>query len=281
MKELLLIDLNNILHRGFSVHEHLSFAGKSTGGLYGFVSQLATLISNHPTQDIIVCLDAKPYLRSKRYPEYKMLRQKQKDPERDERLHFNRLAVIDFLEFMSIKVWEEKGMEADDLIAAACDDYSSSYDRIVVASNDDDLYQLFRNKNVFFKSKKGNKKGGLDGLYGWEDFQEDNPGMNLRRWMRLLMMKGTHNDVAGIKGIGPAKAEAVLREGRWKEFYNQHQEQLDLFHDIIKLPYYNNLDVPFSYTSGFNERSIMKFLAGYGIEYTGRMRHAFSILNDE
>ncbi len=278
MKELLLIDLNNILHRGFSVHEHLSFAGKSTGGLFGFVGQLATLLHHHPTTDILVCGDSKPYLRSERYPEYKMLRQKQKDPERDEQLHFNRLAIIKLLELMSVKVWGEKGMEADDLIAAACDDYSGSYDRIVIASNDDDLYQLFRHKNVFFKSKKG-KKG--EGLYGWEDFKEEYPGMTLRKWMRLLMMKGTHNDVAGIKGIGPAKAEAVLREGRWKEFYNKYQEQLDLFHDIIKLPYEDDLESPPPQCAGFNERKVMRFLATYGIEYTGRMKQAFSILNGD
>lgn len=278
MKELLLIDLNNILHRGFSVHEHLSFAGKSTGGLFGFVGQLATLLHYHPSRDIIVCVDSKPYLRSERYPEYKMLRQKQKDPARDAALHFNRLAIIEFLELMSIKVWEEKGMEADDLIAAACDDYAGSSVRVIVASNDDDLYQLFRHPNVYFRSKKGDKG---TGLYGWEDFQLDNPGMTLRKWMRLLMMKGTHNDVAGIKGIGPAKAAAVLREGRWKEFYNQHQEALDLFHDIIKLPYHDDLGVPILISPGFNERKVMRFLAGYGIEYTGKMKQSFSILNGE
>ena len=278
MKELLLIDLNNILHRGFSVHEHLSFAGKSTGGLFGFVGQLATLLSHHPTTDIIICGDSKPYLRSARYPEYKMLRKKQQDPERNEKLHFNRLAVLEFIQMLGLTYWGEEGMEADDLIAASCDEYSDTYDQIVVASNDDDLYQLFRHKNVFFKSKKGTKE---TGLYGWEDFQEDNPGMTLRKWMRLLMMKGTHNDVAGIKGIGPAKAEAVLREGRWKSFYAEHQEQLDLFHDIIKLPYHDDLDVHEPYNFGFNERKIMRFLAGYGIEYTSKMKQSFSILNGE
>ena len=190
MNELLLIDLNNILHRGFSVHEHLSFAGKSTGGLFGFVGQLATLLTQHPTTDVIICGDYPPYVRSKIYPEYKLLRKKNKDPERGEKLHFNRLAVIEFVKLLGLVYWEEEGMEADDLIAAACDAYTGEYDRIVVASNDDDLYQLFRHPNIFFKSKKGNKD---TGLYGIDNFSEAYPGLTIRNWTRALMMAGTHD----------------------------------------------------------------------------------------
>lgn len=276
MKELLLIDLNNILHRGFSVHEHLSFAGKSTGGLYGFVSQLATLLYNHPTRDVLICSDFPPYLRSEIYPEYKLLRKKQKDPDRQEKLHFNRLAVVKFVKMLGIQYWEEEGMEADDLIAAACEIYTDDYEQIVVASNDDDLYQLFKHGNIFFKSKKGNKR---DGLYGFEDFKEEYPEITLRTWMRILMMAGTHNDVAGIRGIGFKTALKKIKNGEYRQFYKEHQEKLDLFHQVIKLPYHDNIKVPYPKYMTFNERKVMRFLAGYGIEYTGRMKQAFSILN--
>ena len=71
----------------------------------------------------------------------------------------------------------------------------------------------------------------------------------------------------------------ILEEGRFRELYDKHEEKLDLFQRVIKLPYHDDLDVPFSCSEGFNERKVMRFLAGYGIEYTGRMKQSFSILN--
>lgn len=278
MTTLLLIDFNNVLHRGFSVHSHLSFAGKSTGGLFGFTLQLCQMLGNYDPTDIIVCIDSPPYFRSDIYPEYKKLRKKTKDPEREKAIGQNRKLVMELLALLSIKTWEEEGMEADDLIAAACDKHHDDYDRIVVGSNDDDLYQLFKYENVYFRSKKGNKESGL---YSADDFYEDNPGMTLRKWIRLLMMKGTHNDVAGIKGIGPAKAEAVLKEGRWKEFYKEHEKELDMYFTLIDLPFTDDLETPELIRLGFSERKLMRFLASNGIEYTGYMKNAFKTLNGE
>ena len=278
MRTLLLIDFNNVLHRGFSVHSHLSFAGKSTGGLFGFTLQLSQMIGKYQPDDILVCLDSPPYFRSDVYPQYKKLRAKAKDPEREKAIGQNRKLVTQLLEELSIRTWGEEGMEADDLIAAACDKHHDDYDRIVIGSNDDDLYQLFKYENVYFRSKKGNKESGL---YSADDFYEDNADMTLRKWMRLLMMKGTHNDIAGIKGIGPAKAEAVLAEGRWRKFYKENEEELDLYHSLIQLPYVNTLEVPELIRLGFNTRKLMRFLASNGIEYTGYMKNAFKTLNGE
>jgi len=272
------IDFNNLLLRGYSVHEHLSFAGKSTGGLYGFVTQFATLLSSHPTTDIIVCSASKPYLRSKIFPEYKLKRKKSQDPDKGKKLGQNSKMVEEFLALLGVKLWEEKGMEADDLIAAACDDYTDSFDRIIVASNDDDMYQLFRHDNIFFKSKKANKG---TGVYGYDDFIEEYDGMSLRDWMRILYMAGTHNELPGIRGIGRKTAMKIIAEGTYRRTYKEHKKILDLHKKLIRLPFLDNLDVPFSATGpGFKERELMKFLAGYGIEYTGKMKYAFKILND-
>lgn len=276
MKDLLLIDFNNLLHRGYSVHEHLSFAGKSTGGLYGFITQLATLLSAHPTTDIIVCSDSKPYLRSLIFPEYKLKRKKAKDPEKGKKLGQNSKMVVELLDLMGITLWLETGMEADDLIAAACDQYTDIYDRIIVASNDDDMYQLFRHDNIFFKSKKANKQ---TGLYGYDDFKEEYGGMSLRNWMRVLYMAGTHNELPGIFGIGRKTAIKIIEESRYRQVYKENQETIDLHQELIKLPYHDDLDAPEPSESGFNERKLMRWLAGYGIEYTGKMKYAFKILN--
>ena len=278
MRTLLLIDFNNVLHRGYSVHSHLSFAGKSTGGLFGFTLQLCQMLSKYSPTDIIVCKDSPPYFRSDIYPKYTQLRKKQKDPEREKDIQQNRKLVDALLNRLSITQWEEEGMEADDLIAATCDELHNKYDRIIIGSNDDDLYQLFKYDNIFFRSKKGNKDSGL---YSAEDFYEDNPRMTLRKWMRLLMMKGTHNDIAGIKGIGPAKALKILEEGKWRQFYKDNKEELDLYQALIDLPYSDDLEPPDLIRDSFSERRVMNFLASNGIEYTGYMKNAFRILNGE
>jgi 5'-3' exonuclease len=236
------------------------------------------MLGNYDPTGIIVCLDSPPYFRSDIYPEYKKLRKKNKDPEREKAIGQNRKLVMELLALLSIKTWGEEGMEADDLIAAACDEYNEDYDRIVIGSNDDDLYQLFKYDNVYFRSAKGNKDSGLFSL---EDFYRENPTMTLRKWMRLLMIAGTHNDVAGIRGYGKKKAMDILDGGKYREFYKEYEEELDLFNALIDLPYHDDLEPPNLIRLGFSERRLMTFLATNGIEYTGYMKNAFKNLNGE
>jgi len=276
LKRLLLVDFNNLLYRAFNVHDSLHFAGKSTGGVYGFINQLSTLLSKYPTPHVIVCSDSPPYLRSKDYPDYKLRRARQKDPDREKAIAQNRQFALDFLELMSIDYWEEKGLEADDLIAIACKKYHKEFDQVIVASNDDDLYQLFKFGNVYFKSKKGNKESGL---YGFEEFKKEYPDLSLEDWLRILTMAGTHNDLPGIRGIGEVTAFKIIREGTYRKTYRKHKKTIDLFSKLIRLPYHDDVEVPPAYAFGFNERKLMKFLAGKGIEYSGHMKKAFSIFN--
>ena len=94
-------------------------------------------------------------------------------------------------------------------------------------------------------------------------------------------MAGTHNELPGIRGIGRKTAIKIIEEGRYRQVYKENQEIIDLHQELIQLPYHDDLDVPFCATGpGFNERKLMRWLAGYGIDYTGKMKYAFKILNE-
>lgn len=275
MSDLLLIDFNNLLHRGYSVHSHLEYGGKSTGAIFGFISQLSTLLSNFPTNNIIVCSDGPPYLRSERFPEYKARRRnRERDPEEEKKKRTGRRLVLDFIELANIPFWEEKGLEADDLIAAACDLYHKEFDRIIIVSNDDDLCQLFKYKNVYLKPKKG--------LRGIKDFEEEYPAISLEDWLKILAMAGTHNDLPGIKGVGIKTALKKIKDKKeYKKFYKENKKLLDLFYELIKLPYHNDLDPPPPNCLGFSNRSLIMFLAGLGIKYTHSMQESFDTIQGE
>jgi len=73
---LLLIDFSNTVIRSLAVHQQLSFNDIPTGGLFGFVNQLANVVNMYKPDKILVCKDQPPYYRSKLYPEYKANRKK-------------------------------------------------------------------------------------------------------------------------------------------------------------------------------------------------------------
>ena len=272
MKDLLLVDMSNLLHKGFHVHSHREFAGKHTGGLFGFITQLCTLINSADYRDILICLDSGPYSRLKAYPEYKSKRKK--DPEVGAKLKESKEYILEFLDIINIQIWEEKGLEADDLIASSCAKYRRKYDRIIIASSDDDLYSLFKWHNVFLKKK--------DGLYGILDYEKDYSDIPLEDWTLISAMAGTHNDLPGLKGIGRKTAIKKLNGpvDEWEEFYKANKRYIELFHSLIKLPYEKRRAPALEERSRIKERKLMQWLATYGIQYTGAMRDAVETLNE-
>jgi len=271
---LLVLDLNNLLYKGIHVHQTLRSGPFSTGGLYGFISQMCGQVNQHLPKDIVICGDWAPYLREELIPNYK---------DKDRRLssgdilvrkiaHENRVWINEFLKLINATNWSVKGLEADDCMFLVTKYLGRNYEKVVIVSNDSDLYQLFRLPvNVVLQQGKV--------LYSKESFKKQFPDINPKDWYKVLAISGTHNNIPGIPEYGIAKAYKMVIGPKYESFYTIHEKELSLFQKAIRLPI-RDIKPPEPTKVAFKERSIIGFLAAHRIVYTNAMRKALLYLND-
>lgn len=270
MKTLLVLDFHNLLYKSVHSMPYLT-DGKDTytGGLFGFLTQLTSHINKHDAEAVIVCTDSPPYKRVELYPAYKERRKRERDETLYVKVNQSRVLCEEMLGVLSIPVWREQGMEADDMIYHACNRFLR-YDRIVVVSNDDDLSQLLWIKNAgdtFIQLDRSGK------LYGIQQWREEYPSVKPKDWLWVLAMAGTHNGVPGISRIGIKKALAIIAEGKLQETLKKYP-QVKLFKRIIELPFSDEVKrQPFS-PPVYRDRVFNDYLKKYSIQLTPVMHNA-------
>lgn len=279
---LLLIDFLNLFYKGFCVHSSLNYNGVNTGGLYGMAMQLANMLKKIEPDHIAFCYDSKPYLRSNDFPDYKIDRKKkEKDIHRAQAIQNGREMCLEFVKILGMPLLESDGLEADDIIALMVKKYNSKYERIVVSSNDDDLFQLLEFKNLELY------RGGKKGFYSYLDFEKDYPALsNPSQWCDVTSYAGGHNGLPGINGIGIATAIRIITEKgflskkpKLEVAIKNNSRQIAINNKLAKLPYYKcpeNIMMRIPSRSKYNERDAIRFLGKYGITFTHVMRDAFS-----
>lgn len=268
---LLAIDLSNQAYRFSAAYPTLSSDDRFTGGLYGFMAGISKIIHIVGATDIVVCEDRKPYLRSDLYPQYKQLRKKNEDKELYERAQFSITLIKELLQVLGWPLWSLPGFESDDLISHAVIKYRHRYDQVIAASNDSDLYQLF--KWPVFALYKGKK-----GLYTHKHYAEewgDLPPDDLKMALAFI---GTHNDVEGVRGVGEVTARKIVQDPtRLRLFREQHREIVERNLELIQLPHpkfprATPLPGP---TRRYVERDLIRFCGRFDIGVTMTMCQAF------
>jgi 5'-3' exonuclease len=267
---LLLIDFNAVLWRSVSAYENLSFHGEPTGGVYGFATYFVKLMDLHKPTMIAVCEDKRPYLRELNYPQFKQNRIKPHDEHALMRFQKSKAYCEEFLAILNVPLWAIQGLEADDLIAAACNANQDKFGKIVIASNDDDFYQLFIYSNVVMQKSKC--------VYGLQDFQTEFPDVDAKDWGKVIVMSGTHNGLPGLKGVGRKTAIKILKSGKFEETYQSNKVVMDLYFALVKMPYKDVILPPFV-KAVYNERRILNFFTRFGITLTQHMRDSLDLLN--
>lgn len=273
MKTLLLIDFNNVMFQSIAVHSEFTHEDAFTGGVYGFLIQIAKLTSNFSPENIIVCLDHPPYHRKLRYPMYKEDRKKQKNPDPDfgVKLQTSKNQIKNLCAVLGIPIWSEEGQEADDLIAHAAINLHKDYDKIIVRSNDEDLKQMLIYDNFFFFRNKA--------VYGKKDFLVEHPECTPEMWLLVESLTGTHNGIPGLNRVGAKTAIKILNDkNKFNKVYAENGEMLDRNMELIELP------CPFAPVTSeiplkpfsFVERDLIRFLATLGIDYASYIREAFA-----
>ena len=276
---LLLVDFNNLFYKFTQLTNlSLSWNGRSTSGIYGFTTQLAEQVNAIKPEYVIVCSDSRPYIRTKLFSGYKSGRNKDVSLELIKDNQFNREKCHEFLDMIGLPLWVEKGLEADDLISLACNKYQNKFRRIVISSNDSDLYQLLKSGNVCIRKKVKNKYI----LYSKKNFKEEFGGITTKQYIKYLAIKGTHNSIPGIEGYGNVKALRAVKDNvLLDDIYSKHREVLELYERIIKLPFTSgNTSIPELKKAVYNERRVMRFMIDLGIDLTKSMSTAFNRLTE-
>lgn len=208
MKKILLIDGNSILNRAFYGIPLLeNDQGVYTNGIYGFLNMLFRFLEDEKPSNLIIAFDVKgKNFRHNMYKEYKGTR---KGMPEELKGQFPILKKI--LEVMKIKMVEEAGFEADDVIGTLSKKFEEKKYEVVVISGDKDLLQL-ASKKIKIKIPK-TKKGKTETEVYFEKDVIEKIGVTPTEFIDVKALMGDPSDnIPGIPGIGEKTALKIIKE---------------------------------------------------------------------
>jgi DNA polymerase-1 len=140
MKKAVLIDSNSLMNRAFYAIQKpmITRKGTHTKAVYGFISMLNKILQDFKP-DYIACafdLKAKTF-RHKKYPDYKAKRH----PTPEDLL--SQFPIIkDILNLMNIKIMEQEGYEADDILGTLAKKFEAEKISSYIITGDRDLTRV-------------------------------------------------------------------------------------------------------------------------------------------
>ena len=269
---LLAVDLSYQTYRAAASHPTLSYDGRFTGGLYGFLVTLAKQIRVTGATRVVVCEDIKPYRRSVEYPAYKMLRKKAADDELAAAYQESLPLITQALAAIGIPTMGYKGFESDDCIGWIAETHRHRFNLIYAASNDSDLYQLLRFDS--FKILRGSE---MADVVDAKRLAAGPMGMTPAEFMLGQALQGTHNDVEGIPKVGPVTAfKAIKQPAVMRTLRERWADVIDRNMRLQKLPHDDFPEATLPAMGSFNPRTLYRFCADFDIEVSGSMLDSFS-----
>lgn len=208
----LVLDSPYLCYRAFFSTGFLSFDGDATGVLFGFLRDIRNLLEQFDTDKIAFCFDKGTPLRQNIYPKYKQSRREkrkqmsevEKLTHQDLRKQIKRLRteILPALGFRNI--FAEEGYEADDLIAAFCEQVD---EEVVIIGSDKDLLQLISPRVKFHIV---GMQGRPSRTITYDSFREQY-GLEPSQWADVKAIAGcSTDDVQGVKGVGEKTAAKFL-----------------------------------------------------------------------
>lgn len=198
--DVVLIDMGSV----FAAAWHSSADDDVSHARSRSVAQIRRLAEGH--ERVAVCCDSRKNWRKDLAPSYK--EQRQPKPE----AYYAEMArTEETLKKDGLVVWRAEGFEADDVIATAAAEGVGQGLRVLVHSADKDMLQLVEDES-------GGERGTVtccsvrDGkYYRVADVVEKFgvPPKQMRDWLALV--GDSSDNVAGIQGVGPKKATALLK----------------------------------------------------------------------
>lgn len=201
---LLAIDGNSLAHRAFHAYGRVDESlGVARGGLYGFIALLCAICDKVGADGLVVGFDCRASsVRKQRHPAYKANRV-EKDPALYDLLDEAPTVLVE----LGVPVVVPTGWEADDVIGSAAGRAADAGWRCVIATSDRDAYGLISDTTMVLRLKSG-----LDNAVEMDaDVLRREVGVAPEQYVQFAALRGdTSDNLAGIPGIGPSRAKALL-----------------------------------------------------------------------
>ncbi len=196
----IIIDGSSYLYRAFYALPNLKTStGLNSGAIHGFANMLNRIISEYAPKYLLMIFDAKgKTFRHEIYSEYKANRNSMPSE-----LSEQTGAIIELVKAYGIKVIQESGVEADDVIASVAKQIKIEKSQIIISSGDKDLAQLVCSDVVLmnnFDSKILDQDGVIDKF-----------GVKPNQIFDYLCLVGdTSDNIPGVPKVGPKTAATLL-----------------------------------------------------------------------
>lgn len=197
----LLIDGSILVYMAFYSTGHLSYNGRETGIIFGFLKNILSLAKRFETNNFIFCWDSSASHRKKIYPDYKKKRKENREQSLEDKIAYGSLIlqkkelsdkILPALGFKNNFV--QDGFEGDDLLAY----WALKLKRCIMITTDVDMYQCLNRCDIWNPRKKKffTKKHLI------KEF-----GVNPNQWSMAKAIGGCGSDsVIGISGISDPKS---------------------------------------------------------------------------
>jgi DNA polymerase-1 len=238
---LYVVDVSGYVFRAYHAITPLtSPSGEPTHAVYGTVNMLERLIKQCAPALLAVAMDAgKQTFRKELYPDYKAHR-----PEAPPELRQQMRRVEQLLAALSVPIYVQPGVEADDLIASLVAQARLRGMRVVVVSADKDLMPLVGPDVLLWDTMR-------DKVWGAAEVAE-RFGVRVNQVRDLLALTGDSSDnIPGVPSVGAKTAQqlltdyqdidgiytniAAIKRQKLRETLEQHHQQALLSRRLVTL----------------------------------------------
>ena len=217
----IIIDGSSYLYRAFFALPNLKTStGLHSGAIHGFANMLNRIIGEYDPKYLLMVFDAKgKNFRHSIYESYKANRNAM-----PAELSEQTRPIIDLVKAYGLKVIQEEGVEADDVIASAVNQIKLDKTQTIISSGDKDLAQLVT-KSVVLMNNFDSKVLDIEGVVA-------KFGVEPKQIFDYLCLVGdTSDNIPGVPKVGPKTAVSLLKKYKNLDgiFKNTH-ELLSLIH---------------------------------------------------
>ena len=201
---LYLLDATAFCYRAFYAVKGLSTSyGEPTAAVYGFVNILNKILKENKPKYLAACFDvSRDSFRSRKFAQYKLQR-----PAMPDELSGQIPLIKEVISAYGIKILEEKGLEADDIIAALTRQAKDAGMPVTIVSSDKDILQLVEEGVEVFSPYKD---GGV--IYDEKEVARKF-GVSPAQVADFISLTGDSADnIPGIPGIGEKTALSLIQE---------------------------------------------------------------------
>ena len=221
-EKLVLIDGHSILNRAFfGLPDLTNSEGLHTNAIYGFLNIMLKLLDEEKPEYLTVAFDVHaPTFRHEMYEEYKGTRKPMADELRQQ------VPVMkEVLRSMGIRIIEQEGLEADDLLGTLSKRCESEGMDVTIISGDRDLLQLATDKVKIRIPKTKQGRTEVEDYYA-ADVKERYQVTPLEFIDMKALMGDTSDNIPGVPGIGEKTAAKIITEYHSIENAYQHAGEL-------------------------------------------------------